>query len=91
MDPRVNCGATVVLAVMYTGDTGQMAAPSAISGRTVATRTSSDRSVVSVEIVRRNGSWWVATPEALNPLHATDGGYSESELRQQHRELLAAR
>lgn len=116
IDPRVSCGATVVLAVMYTGDTGQMAAPSAISGRPVGTDTSRDESVVRVEmryridesrtytapappavatvnvlVVKRDGSWWVATPKAFNPLHAADGGYSESELRKQHRELLAAR
>jgi hypothetical protein len=116
VDPRVNCGAVVVLLVMYTGDTGQMAPPRTISGNPVSADTAGDRSVVSVAmryeiderqtytapppppeatvnvlVVKRDGSWWVATPQAFNPLHAADGGYNEFELRQLHEELLAAK
>lgn len=43
---------------------------------------------VKVLAVRRDGDWYVATPEAFNPLHARDGGFSEAELRAQHREYL---
>lgn len=46
---------------------------------------------IKVLVVKREGSWWVATPQAFNPLHAADGGFRESELRDQHEELLASK
>ncbi len=45
---------------------------------------------IKVLVVKRDGSWWAATPYAFNPLHPPDGGLSEAELRDQHEELLAA-
>jgi hypothetical protein len=115
MDPLVNCGAVVVLLVPYTGDTGEMLPPSRISGTPVSARTSTDESIVTVEmqyasddrqgssasappakatikvlVVKRDGSWWVANPQAFNPVQAADGGFEESALRDQHEELLAA-
>lgn len=45
---RVNCGAAVVLAVQYTGDTGEMAAPARIAGTPVGAATDSDESIVTV-------------------------------------------
>ena len=42
---------------------------------------------VKVLAIERSGSWWVATPQAFNPLNAVDPA-SESELRAQHRKLL---
>ena len=41
-----------------------------------------------VLVVRRDGRWWVATPQAFNPLHTADGGFTVGELRAEHRELL---
>jgi hypothetical protein len=113
-DPRVNCGAAVVVLVTYTGDTGEMLQPSRISGSPVSAETSADASIVTVEmryesperhgttapppakatikvlVIKRDGSWWVATPQALNPLHAAQGGFDASELREQYERLLAA-
>ena len=45
---------------------------------------------VNVLAVERDGTWWVATPQAFNPLHASDG-YTGPELRRLHGELLAAK
>jgi hypothetical protein len=45
---RANCGALVVLHVQYTGDTGEMAAPTRIAGTPVDTETTGDESVVTV-------------------------------------------
>lgn len=111
-DSRVNCGAVVVLHVLYTGDTGRMRPPSKVSGKPVAAETSGDQSVVDVElryesaaegssspappakatvkvlVVKRDGSWWVATPQAFNAVQAAEGGYDESELRSQYEQLL---
>ena len=116
IDPQVNCGAAVVLLVMYTGDTGKMLPPTKIFGSPVSAETSADTSIVTVDtryesppalgahsaqpppskarvkvlVVKREGSWWVATPQAFNPLFAAEGGLSESQLRDQHKKLLAA-
>ena len=49
-DLRVNCGAGVVLTVMYTGDTGDMDPPSKVSGTPVSTDTSANESVVTVDM-----------------------------------------
>jgi hypothetical protein len=115
-DLRVNCGAGVVLTVMYTGDTGDMDPPSKVSGSPVSADTSASESVVTVDmhyesrprptgepsdtappanasikvlVIKRDGAWWVATPQAFNPLAAAEGGVSEAELRRQHSELLS--
>jgi hypothetical protein len=50
------------------------------------------RSPVTVKVltVRRGGRWFVATPDAVNPLHARTGGLTEAELRADHAKLLAA-
>lgn len=48
------------------------------------------KATIKVLVVKREGSWWVATPQAFNPLFAAEGGLSESQLRDQHRKLLAA-
>jgi hypothetical protein len=45
---------------------------------------------IKVLVIKRHGSWWVATPQAFNPRSAAEGGLSESELRDQHKELLTA-
>lgn len=45
---------------------------------------------VKVLAVRRGGRWFVATPDALNPVHARTGGLTEAQLRADHAELLAA-
>jgi hypothetical protein len=109
---RVECGGVVLLLTGYTGDTGEMAQPSKITGTPVSAETRGDTSIVTVDlryessyrllpappreatakvlVVRRDGRWWVATPQAFNPLHTRDGGFSERELRAQHEELLAA-
>jgi hypothetical protein len=105
-----------VFVVMYTGDTGQMLAPTKISGSPLSAETSADTSVVTVDMryesgkqhagtdappppskatirvltVKRVGSWWVATPNAFNPLTALGGGLDEAELRELHEKLLAA-
>jgi hypothetical protein len=47
---RANCGAAVVLMVQYTGDTGEMRAPSRISGTPVGAETSGDESIVTVDM-----------------------------------------
>jgi hypothetical protein len=61
VDPRTNCGAVVALAVLYTGDTGEMAAPSAIEGTPLSATTDGDRSVVRVAVRYR------ARPGASTP------------------------
>jgi hypothetical protein len=48
------------------------------------------KATIKVLVVKRDGSWWVATPQAFNPLQAAEGGFEESALRDQHEELLAA-
>lgn len=45
-----NCGAGVVVAVAYTGDSGEMEDPSRISGDVVSARTEGDRAVVTVRM-----------------------------------------
>jgi len=40
--------------------------------------------------VKREGRWWVATPEAFNPKHAIQGGMTEPQLRRSYAALLAA-
>jgi hypothetical protein len=114
VDKRVNCGAVVVTYTAYTGDTGEMAPPSRISGKPVSARIKGDTSVVSVAmhyappkrsvtapdppatarikvlVVRRDGGWFVATPQAFNPRHARVDQFDENALREQHRALLAA-
>ncbi len=45
---------------------------------------------VKVLTVRRGGRWFVATPDAVNPLHARTGGFTEAQLRADHAKLLAA-
>jgi hypothetical protein len=45
---------------------------------------------IKVLAIKRQGAWWVATPQAFNPLSAAEGGLSESELRDEHKELLTA-
>jgi ketosteroid isomerase-like protein len=103
----------VALAVAYTGDTGQMAPPSRLSGSPVGAKTSGDTSVVTVEMhyssrkkgssapappaeaitkvlmVRRDGKWYVATPQSFNPLLARGADPSDAALRRAHRRLLA--
>ena len=46
------------------------------------------KATIKVLAVERDGSWWVATPAAFNPLKAADGGMTEPELRAEHRRLL---
>jgi hypothetical protein len=45
---------------------------------------------VKVLTVRRAGRWFVATPDAVNPVHARAGGLTEAQLRADHAKLLAA-
>src|SRR4051794_34960137 len=45
---------------------------------------------VKVLTVRRGGRWFVATPDAVNPVHARTGGLTEAQLRADHAKLLAA-
>jgi hypothetical protein len=45
---------------------------------------------VKVLVVKRGGRWWVATPEAFNPVYANRGGLTERELRRSYAKLLAA-
>jgi hypothetical protein len=45
---------------------------------------------VKVLTVRRGGRWFVATPDAVNPLRTRTGGLSEAQLRADHAKLLAA-
>jgi hypothetical protein len=48
------------------------------------------RATIKVLVVKRDGRWWVATPDAFNPAHAGDGGLTEPELRRSYATLLAA-
>jgi hypothetical protein len=48
------------------------------------------RATIKVLVVKRNGRWWVATPDAFNAKHASRGGLTASQLRRAHAELLAA-
>ena len=41
-----------------------------------------------VLVVRRGGSWWVGTPQAVNPGFTRKGGLSEPRLRREYRHLL---
>jgi hypothetical protein len=90
----VNCGAAILLLVLYTGDTGEMLQPSKISGTPVSAK---DVSYPRAEGddqgsgVKRDGSRWDATPQAFNPLSAVEGGLNESQLLDQYRKLRAAR
>jgi hypothetical protein len=114
IDPLVNCGAGATFSAMYTGESNEMAAPSAMTGTPLSARTSDDTSIVTVAMryrtsggastapappaqatikvlaVRRDGEWFVATPGAVNPLHARDGGLSERQLRAAYRDRIAA-
>jgi len=45
---------------------------------------------VKVLAVRRAGRWYVATPNAVNAVHASTSGLTEAQLRAQHAKLLAA-
>jgi hypothetical protein len=48
------------------------------------------RARIKVLVVKRDGRWWVATPEAFNAVHANRGGLTERELRRSYAKLLAA-
>jgi hypothetical protein len=48
------------------------------------------RATIKVLVVKRDGRWWVATPDAFNAEHARRGGLTESELRRSYAKLLAA-
>jgi hypothetical protein len=48
------------------------------------------RATVKVLVVKRDGRWWVAAPEAFNAKHASRGGLTVSQLHRAHDELLAA-
>lgn len=39
-------------------------------------------------VIKRDDGWWVATPEAFNPIHAAEGGYDETELVRLHQQWL---
>ncbi len=40
---------------------------------------------VKMLVVRRDGAWWVASPQAVNILNTRDGGMTERELRDWHK------
>jgi hypothetical protein len=48
------------------------------------------RATVRTLVVKRDGRWWVATPNAFNPAYARRGGLTEGQLRQSYAKLLAA-
>lgn len=56
----------------------------------IAPRQSPARASIRVLVVKRNGGWWVATPDAFNPIHASGGGLTDPELRRSYANLLAA-
>jgi hypothetical protein len=45
---------------------------------------------IKVLVVKRDGRWWVATPQAFNPRYASRGGLSIAELRHAYAALRAA-
>ncbi len=45
---------------------------------------------LKVLVVRRSGSWWLATPQAFNPGAASHAGLTEAQLRSEYRKLLLA-
>jgi hypothetical protein len=101
---KANCGAAVVVLAMYTGETGDVPVPRTISGRPLSSRVTGATAIVktavdyepgtsatvNVLVVKRDGEWWLATPQALNPVVAADGGLGERKLRSEYRRLLAA-
>lgn len=48
------------------------------------------RATIKVLVVKRDGRWWVATPDAFNATHASRGGLTEPQLRRSYLKLLAA-
>jgi hypothetical protein len=45
---------------------------------------------VKVLVVKRDGRWWVATPDAFNARYASRGGMTAAQLRHSYAALLAA-
>jgi hypothetical protein len=101
---KTSCGAAVVLRAYYPGENSDVPAPRSISGRPLSSRVTGDTAIVktavrfnpgtsatvNVLVVNRDGEWWLATPQAINPVIAAKGGLSEAELRSEYRELRAA-
>jgi hypothetical protein len=78
-----------VLSVATEGDASVVTVRMRYEGRaTEFTPAPPAQATVKVLTVRRDSVWWVATPAALNPLEARDGGMTEEELRRDHRESL---
>jgi hypothetical protein len=48
------------------------------------------RTSVKVLVVKRDGRWWVATPDAFNARYASRGGLTAAQLRHSYAALLAA-
>jgi hypothetical protein len=48
------------------------------------------RATIKVLVARRDGRWWVATPDAFNPVNTRRGGLTERELRADYARLRAA-
>ena len=48
------------------------------------------RAAVKVLVVKRDGRWWVATPDAFNARYASRGGMTVAQLRHSYAALLVA-